>query len=152
MKVFIMRHGEAEYFASSDPERQLTQAGIDTSAEVAKNCAGKGFNQFDCVLVSPYVRAQQTWETISSTFTAQNIETCDDITPYGQSEDVYEFVCALAETKSYQSILLVSHLPLVGYLTSEFAQGMAPPMFPTSGLACIEFDVEQRRGELLWKL
>lgn len=152
MKIFIMRHGEAEHFAASDSERQLTPAGVANSIKVAKECAGNGFNHFDCVLVSPYVRAQQTWDAIAENFTTQAVYDSDDITPYGQSDDVYEYLCAMAESKGIQSILLVSHLPLVGYLTAEFAQGITPPMFPTSGMTCVEFDLESRSGELLWKI
>ncbi len=152
MKIFIMRHGEAEHFASSDAERNLTENGISSSVAVAKACVEQGFREFDTVLVSPYVRAQQTWKAISKHFNASDVQTCDDITPYGQSDDVFYFVCALAETQNLESVLLVSHLPLVGYLTSEFVRDIAPPMFPTSGLACIEFDLERQQGELIWKI
>ncbi|MDN3680577.1 phosphohistidine phosphatase SixA [Vibrio tapetis subsp. quintayensis] len=154
MKVFIMRHGEAEMFASRDSERELTQRGIDQSLLVAKACSKQGHQTFDLVLVSPYIRAQQTWKTISQVFSAKDgrVETCDDITPYGDSEDVYDYVCALAETQSLESILLVSHLPLVGYLTSEFVTDMPPPMFPTSGLVCANFDAQSGKGEFAWHI
>ncbi len=154
MKVFIMRHGEAEMFASSDSERELTQRGIDQSLLVAKACAKQGHQTFDLVLVSPYIRAQQTWKAISQVFAVKDgrVEKCDDITPYGDSEDVYDYVCALAETQSLESILLVSHLPLVGYLTSEFVTDMPPPMFPTSGLVCADFDAKNGKGEFAWHI
>ncbi|WP_117234520.1 phosphohistidine phosphatase SixA [Vibrio maerlii] len=152
MKIFIMRHGEAEHFASSDAERNLTPNGVSQSKAVARACVQQGVSEFDTVLVSPYIRAQQTWQAISEHFGSDDVQTSDDITPYGQSDDVFEFVCALAETQNLESILLVSHLPLVGYLTSEFVRDIAPPMFPTSGLVCIEFDLERQQGELVWKI
>ncbi|MDF4862032.1 phosphohistidine phosphatase SixA, partial [Vibrio parahaemolyticus] len=46
----------------------------------------------------------------------------------------------------------VSHLPLVGYLTSEVVKDMTPPMFPTSGLVCIEYDLQTQNGEVLWHI
>jgi phosphohistidine phosphatase len=154
MKVFIMRHGEAGHFASSDAERELTQRGRSESVAVAHACVEQGFSEFDAVLVSPYVRAQQTWEEISAEFSVKTngLETCEDITPYGNAENVFEYVMALIETRKLDSVLLVSHLPLVGYLTSQFVPDMMPPMFPTSGLACVEFDPENRTGELVWHM
>ncbi|PFG45950.1 phosphohistidine phosphatase SixA [Vibrio sp. ES.051] len=152
MKIFIMRHGEAEHFADSDAARQLTQRGRLESEAVARACKEQGVAQFGKVLVSPYLRAQQTWEEISAHFDAKSIDTCEDITPYGQSEHVFDFVSALIEVEKLESLLLVSHLPLVGYLTSEFVQKMTPPMFPTSGLVCIEYEPQTQRGEVLWHI
>lgn len=152
MKIFIMRHGEAEHYASSDAERALTERGQRSSAAVAKACKEQGFSQFDKVLVSPYLRAQQTWQTISEYYNAKSVETCDDITPYGQSDYVRDYATALIETEQLESLLFVSHLPLVGYLTADFVTDMMPPMFPTSGLVCIEFDPETQTGDLLWNI
>ncbi|USD66016.1 phosphohistidine phosphatase SixA [Vibrio sp. SCSIO 43136] len=154
MKIFIMRHGEAETFAATDAERALTKRGREQSLLVAKACREQGQADFDLVLVSPYLRAQQTWETIQACFSvdAQKVETCDDITPYGDSETVYHYVLALMETRKIESVLMVSHLPLVGYLTSEFVPDLPPPMFPTSGLVCVESEPVSGKGELLWHI
>ncbi|MDF4254922.1 phosphohistidine phosphatase SixA [Vibrio parahaemolyticus] len=152
MKIFIMRHGEAEHFADSDVARELTQRGRTESEAVARACAEQGFAQFDKVLVSPYIRAQQTWQEISTFFSTKSIETSDDITPYGQSDCVFDFANALIEVEKLESLLFVSHLPLVGYLTSEFVKEMTPPMFPTSGLVCIEYEPQTQRGEVLWHI
>lgn len=152
MKVFIMRHGEAGSFALSDAQRTLTERGEIQSREIAEAVVAQGISEFDLVLVSPYIRAKQTWDVISDRFAAKRIEECEDITPYGQSEAVYEYLCALAEAHGLESILLVSHLPLVGYLTAEFVNDMTAPMFPTSGFAAVEFNLEDRDGELLWHL
>ncbi len=147
-----MRHGDAEAFAPSDAERPLSKQGQTQSLQVAKNCQQKGSSQFDLALVSPYLRAQQTWQVISEVLSADTVEACDEITPYGDSETVVEYVCALAETQSLENVILVSHLPLVGYLTADFVTGIHPPMFPTSGMVCIDFDVDARKGEVLWQL
>ncbi len=52
MKIYIMRHGEAEHFAASDSERALTAHGIDCSISVAKSAALNGAQEIDKVLVS----------------------------------------------------------------------------------------------------
>ncbi|CAM2796208.1 phosphohistidine phosphatase SixA [Vibrio rarus] len=152
MNVYIMRHGEAGSFASSDAERTLTERGETQSLQVAQAVVKQGISHFDLVLVSPYIRAQQTWQIIKQQFSADKVEQCEDITPYGQSDDVYQYLCALIETQQVTSVLLVSHLPLVGYLTAEFVNDMSAPMFPTSGFAAIEFDVASGNGELLWHI
>lgn len=152
MKVFIMRHGEAVHYAPTDEQRALTEHGKDNSIIVARACKQQGYGRFDKVLVSPYLRAQQTWAAISQEFSSDDVVTSDDITPYGQAEDVVEYVSAIAEIESLESILLVSHLPLVGYLTAEFVGDISAPMFPTSGLVCIEYDVQRRQGEVLWHI
>lgn len=152
MKIFIMRHGEAGHIAFSDAERELTERGIRQSQAVARAVIAQGYEQMDQVLVSPYIRAQQTWDAIKHDLkvTDDAVEVYDEITPYGDAEDAYQYVCALAQSKKLDSLLLISHLPLVGYLTAEFAKGMTPPMFPTSGLVCLEFDLESEKGEFLW--
>lgn len=152
MKIVIMRHGEAEHFADSDAQRALTPFGRAASKAVAEACAKQGLSKFDKALVSPYLRAQQTWQEISTHFEALSIEECADITPYGDSPHVVEYLNAIIEVEKLDSVLLVSHLPLVGYLTAELVADIAPPMFPTSGLACIDYDPISGKGELLWNI
>ncbi|NOH62051.1 phosphohistidine phosphatase SixA [Vibrio sp. RE88] len=152
MKIFIMRHGEAEHYAASDAERALTERGRSASAAVARACADQGYAQFDKVLVSPYLRAQQTWQEVSRSFNAKQIQTFEEITPYGESTHVADYVAAVAQVEGLESILLVSHLPLVGYLTAEFVPDMVPPMFPTSGIVCVDYDLNKRRGELIFNI
>ncbi len=153
MKIYIMRHGEAQHYAASDAERALTDRGRNESVAVARAGVNqKHIESFDKVLVSPYLRAQQTWKEISSYLSSQDVEVCEDITPYGQSEMVFEYVSARAEAEKWQSVLLVSHLPLVGYLVSEFVPEMVPPMFPTSGLVCIDYDANARKGNVVWNI
>lgn len=153
MKIFIMRHGEAHHYAASDAERALTERGRNESVAVARVCIQQQhMGNLDKVLVSPYLRAQQTWQEMSRFFAARQIEICDDITPYGQARDVFEYIAALVEVDPIDSLLLVSHLPLVGYLASEFVADMVPPMFPTSGMMCIEYDPPTRQGKVAWNV
>lgn len=148
MKIFIMRHGEASHVASCDAERHLTIRGRLESLSVVKEAFTQELN-VDKVLVSPYIRAQETWEEISTHVLCSNVESCEEITPYGQADKVYDYVMALIETQQLESIFIVSHLPLVGYMVSQFVADVAPPMFPTSGMVCIEFDSEKGKGQLL---
>ncbi|MGF1910320.1 phosphohistidine phosphatase SixA [Vibrio kasasachensis] len=152
MKIVIMRHGEAETFAQTDAERALTSFGRTASKDVAQRCTQHGVTQFDKVLVSPYKRAKQTWQELEDIFDAKGVVLCEDITPYGDSVTVADFLQALIEVESLDSVLLVSHLPLVGYLTADLVADISPPMFPPSGMVCIDYDVDKRCGEILWNL
>lgn len=153
MKIVIMRHGEAHHYAPTDAERALTERGRNESLAVARACAEqKNMCQFDKVLVSPYLRAQQTWHEISRYFSATDIEVCEDITPYGQTDNVFDYLVALIETEQLESVLLVSHLPLVGYLSAAFVANLPAPMFPTSGIMCIEYAPVSSQGSVLWNI
>jgi phosphohistidine phosphatase len=48
------------------------------------------------------------------------------------------------------SALVISHLPLVGYLVSELCPGETPPMFTTSAIANVTLD-ETGKGSLTGK-
>ncbi|MGB2079253.1 MAG: phosphohistidine phosphatase SixA [Vibrio sp.] len=158
MKIYIMRHGEAQMFANSDEERALTDLGRLQSQQVAQlsveqmKTAGDGEVVFDLALVSPYLRAQQTWQEIEPKLAVKTVETSQDITPYGDSEQVAAYLNARAQIAPLSHVLIVSHLPLVGYLTAEFATGIQPPMFATSSMACVEYDENSGCGELLWHI
>ncbi|MGL5429474.1 MAG: phosphohistidine phosphatase SixA [Vibrio sp.] len=153
MKIYIMRHGEAQQFAASDAQRSLTERGCDESAAVASaSVSQQGVSGFDLVLVSPYQRAQQTWQVLAEHFSAAKVQTCDEITPYGQSDRVFDYLAALIDIEQLQSVLLVSHLPLVGYLVAELVDEMIAPMFPTSGMMCIDYDPLTQTGQVLWNI
>ncbi len=152
VNFYIMRHGEAVTFAESDAKRALTPRGIKQSQQVAEKSQELGASHFSKVLVSPYLRAQQTWQHIASYYHTDAIEECQDITPYGQAESVAHYICALAQAQSLDSVLVVSHLPLVGYLTAELSQATVAPMFSTSSMACVEVDLETLSGELKWQI
>ena len=74
------------------------------------------------------------------------VEESGEITPYGDPAFVASYLTALAAT--HDNILMVSHLPLVGYLVQSLCPAAGAPMFATSGLACIEW--QDGKGALLW--
>lgn len=61
MKVWILRHGEAEGHARTDAERNLTEHG---RAEVLRSAAQLMGQPLSAIIASPYVRAQQTAELV----------------------------------------------------------------------------------------
>ncbi|MGQ4658246.1 phosphohistidine phosphatase SixA [Aeromonas enteropelogenes] len=147
MKIYIMRHGQAGMNAKTDEQRPLTEQGIEESLQMARWLSPQLAGPFDRVIHSNYLRARQTWQTICSELPdAKVVEESGDITPYGDPAFVASYLTALAE--QYEQILLVSHLPLVGYLVQSLCPAAGAPMFATSGIACIEW--REGKGNLLW--
>ncbi|GIC75439.1 phosphohistidine phosphatase SixA [Moritella sp. F3] len=139
MKIYIMRHGQAGLYANSDAERELTGTGRQQSADMADWLSAIE-PTLDCVLHSPYIRAAQTWDVIGNFFTVHKVEVCEDITPYGDAEFIADYVKALVAQHNYETVLLVSHLPVVSYLTSAMTAGKHMPAFATSAIACLEMN------------
>ena len=82
MRIYIMRHGEAENFAASDAERPLTKRGSCQSKQMAEMLAQQLNQPLDTVLVSTYLRAQQTWQCMESVLPGvANVQVSDEITP-----------------------------------------------------------------------
>ena len=115
MNVFIMRHGEAEAVADTDAQRQLTQEGRDDIAQMARSYQ-EDLQQADVIWASPYVRAQQTAHIMSEHFSIPVI-TQDFLPPNGNPADVLDYL----EMHRQQTVLIVSHQPLVGILVDGLA-------------------------------
>ena len=149
MYIFIMRHGEAESHAASDAQRALTPRGRQESRLMAEWLSGQTEGGVAKALVSPYLRAQQTWDTVRAVLpVAQPEEVWDSLIPEGNPQPAADYLTALA-ADGVPSVLIVSHLPLVGYLVADLCPGTVPPMFATSGVACIELDANTGHGKLL---
>ena len=147
MNIYIMRHGQAEMIAPSDAARPLTDIGKKQSAKMAEHIARKNVI-FDAVLVSPYLRAQQTFETVSSFFPKiENKQTIKALTPGGSARKSVNEILAL-QAMRIKTLLIVSHLPLVGYMVGELAPAAGVPSFSTSSVAHIKLD-DQGFGELV---
>ncbi|HDT5889963.1 phosphohistidine phosphatase SixA [Aeromonas dhakensis] len=147
MKIYIMRHGQAGMNAKTDEQRPLTEQGIEESIHMARWLAPQLGDKLDRVIHSNYLRAKQTWQSICSELPkAGAVEESGDITPYGDPAFVASYLTTLAA--KHDSILMVSHLPLVGYLVQSLCPAAGAPMFATSGLACIEW--QDGKGVLLW--
>ncbi len=151
MQVFIMRHGDAALEAASDAVRPLTLCGCDESRQMAGWLNGQTPG-IDKVLVSPYLRAGQTLATVREALKLpEGQEVLPELTPGGDPGMVACHLQALA-VQGAHAVLVISHLPLVGYLVSELCPQEAPPMFATSAIACVEFDADACEGKLAWQV
>lgn len=149
MQLFIMRHGQASPIASTDSQRELTQHGFLEASKMASWLNGEAI-YFEQMLVSPYIRAQQTATTLKTDNSpAANLTTLDFITPSGNAKQVHDYLDGLLAEKRFDRLLIVSHMPLVSYLVEELTQGRACPIFQTAAVAQIEYDVNTMTGKLL---
>ncbi|WP_130830909.1 phosphohistidine phosphatase SixA [[Erwinia] mediterraneensis] len=151
MQVFIMRHGDAALEAASDSVRPLTHCGCNESRQMASWLNSQTLD-IERVLVSPYLRAEQTLSTVREALNLpEGHEVLPELTPGGDPALVACYLQTLARA-GVKSVLVISHLPLVGYLVAELCPQEAPPMFATSAIACINFDADSCEGKLEWQV
>ncbi|MCQ4287510.1 phosphohistidine phosphatase SixA [Pseudomonas stutzeri] len=136
MKLWLLRHGEAEPRARTDAERNLTAAGQLEVEHAASHLQGQ---PLQAILVSPYQRAQQTAEIIRQTlgFTGA-VETVPWLTPESDPKDAMLYL----DRRIEQHLLLVTHQPFVGVLGGWLVSGHrdAPLSMATASLAELEGD------------
>ncbi|MEE1866609.1 MULTISPECIES: phosphohistidine phosphatase SixA [Pseudomonas] len=133
MKLWVLRHGEAEPRANSDAQRRLTAHGREQVLRSAATLLGQ---ELQVILASPYVRAQQTAALVHEALGfIKPVQTVPWLTP---DSDPQEVISEL-EKLDLQQVLLVSHQPLVSCLVGMLEQGhrQGPPM-STASLAALE--------------
>ncbi|WP_133407520.1 phosphohistidine phosphatase SixA [Parashewanella tropica] len=145
MQFFLMRHGEASFNARTDEERVLTPNGKTQVSQIGQ-WLNEQVEQFDLILVSPYMRAQQTWEVVQKFLDiTPKIEILKELTPDADPERCALAVDAYAQHYQAKNTLVIAHMPLLGYLVSEMVTGIEPPLFSTAGVAVIEAGVSESK-------
>ena len=91
--ILIMRHGEATPMQADDAARQLTETGHQEASRMGQWLATH--HKPDALLVSPYIRAQQTAADATQHISLQFNETCNDITPDGAIPGWSLLICLL---------------------------------------------------------
>ncbi|MET0846851.1 MAG: phosphohistidine phosphatase SixA [Pseudomonas sp.] len=134
MKLWVLRHGEAEPHGSKphDSERALTGQG---RAEVLRSAALLIGKPLTAIYASPYLRAQETAQLVREALGFEpEIRTVEWLTPDTDPDKVAEQLVSVSD------VLLVSHNPLVGNLLSylEHGAGYPPERVSTAGLAELE--------------
>jgi|SRR5690606_2004240 len=138
MKLWILRHGEAEPRKTTDAARELTKHGRK-EAHAAGECLAKHASSKLVVLASPYIRAQQTAEAVLHELATLHeskshkipLITVDWCTPDDDPVRALDHLALREETE----LLLVSHMPLVSALAGLLVYGdmrAGPPMHTAS--------------------
>ncbi|KPX25554.1 phosphohistidine phosphatase SixA [Pseudomonas ficuserectae] len=136
MKVWVLRHGEAQSRARSDAERELTAHGRE---EVLKSAVHLSDKSVQRIIVSPYVRAQQTAELVRQSLGFNDpVVTVPWLTPDSSPREVLLQLDKLG----VDEVLLVSHQPLVGELIGVLAHGSPQQAEPMSTASLAELEGE----------
>ena len=141
MKIYLLRHGEAEPHAATDRNRQLTARGRDDVRQVITDIAAE-LRDVSLVIASPYVRAQQTadiaYDVIAVAGQVQiHRETSEALVPDAFLTDFF----AMLQQCSVDAVLLVSHQPLVGKIVEQLCgKSAAEYAMSTANLVRIDCD------------
>lgn len=143
MRLLLLRHGEAGFDAPSDYERCLTNSGV-LRLQVMLEAAAAEFAQLERVVHSPYLRTVQTAELVNKTQQQRKeqnlgLQPLDLLTPESSPQAAIDW---LSEQED-ESLLLVTHQPLIGYLVSLLCEGdlsRPEPMLP-GAMVVIELEV-----------
>lgn len=153
MFIFVMRHGEAVNAFNVDERRPLTPRGDKQSLLAAKwleNFEQTHSAKVSHALVSPFVRAQQTFQHIEHQLSISKNETVKDITPSGNPKIAHDFVDAYCQTgREVSGLLVVSHMPFVSYFIDELCQSHMSRIFTTASIVCIDYDLSESKGQVI---
>jgi phosphohistidine phosphatase len=164
-RLMLLRHAKTEHDASTgrDQDRRLDNRGRHDAAEIG-GWIGRHPPFPDSVLVSPAIRAHQTWEVAWEAMKDLAPEPQVELMPelYGaDATELLHIIRTASETDPHR-LLLVGHNPGMHELALALA-GSGDPAgrkaladnLPTSGLAIFDFDIDDwadvafRRGRLV---
>lgn len=142
MKLFVLRHGEAEPFMQPDIDRVLTVKGVSDIRSVGEKLKAEAI-KLDTIIASPYLRTQQTLNNFQLTYgvVGTAVIGSNAITPDGRLSDVYEL---LSDFESDKCVMLISHLPLVSLLIASLVTGKESDanQFTMSPASLAEIDLD----------
>jgi len=113
MQLYIVRHGIAvdreDPKCPPDPERYLTEEGVEKTKQVAAGVAAMGVTA-DLLFTSPYVRAAQTAEIFAAAleYAKQKIRRTDLLLPDAEPSLLFR---DLAKERQASSVFLFGHAP-----------------------------------------
>lgn len=139
MKLFILRHAEAEDDAPSDAARRLTPRGVEQARVVGRFCARVGIAP-ELILHSPFVRAEQTARAFAEAWPgdARTLQSA----PFATSGMRLE--AGMRELLAYErfgSVMLVGHQPDLGLLASSLLGLQDEGNLPVGKASLIGLDV-----------
>ena len=154
MQLYIVRHGIAidreDPKCPSDPERYLTNEGVEKTRQVAKGVAALGATA-DLLLSSPYVRAMQTAEIFAKEFeyAKQKIRRTDLLLPGAEPSLLFR---ELIREKQASSIFLFGHAPqLDDVVATALGSKRHISSLKKAGVALIELKrLSPPIAELVW--
>ena len=154
MQLYLIHHGIAidredpQY--PPDPERYLTEEGVEKTKQVAKGVAALGAVG-DLLLTSPYVRAAQTAEIFASAleYPKQKIRRTDLLLPGAEPSQLFR---ELAKEKQASSVFLFGHAPqLDDVIATALGSKKRLTALKKAGVAFVELKrLSPPIGQLVW--
>jgi phosphohistidine phosphatase len=150
-RLMLLRHAKTESDAPSgrDQDRRLDERGRIDAADIGRFIAGQPPYP-DLVLVSPAVRARQTWELAWEAMQARVAQPQVEFVPDLYSAEIVHLLNSVrtAAGADPKQLMLVGHNPgmhelalaLAGDGDAAARQELARNL-PTSGLAIFDFDI-----------
>ena len=149
MRLYVVRHGEAEPQSTTDEARALTSGGRRGVRRLWQSLKAEGIRPAR-IVSSPYVRAQQTAEEIAAVCGLGTEAHCPLLVPEGNPRQVLEWLLAWPETDT--PLVMVSHMPLVAHLVGQLAEGPSARLpMGVGAVAALDVEVAAVSGaRLLW--
>ncbi|GAA6185449.1 MULTISPECIES: phosphohistidine phosphatase SixA [Alteromonadaceae] len=153
MYIFVMRHGEAKPSLQNDQLRPLNDYGISQAKQSGnwlQSFAEESKVPLSHAMVSPFVRAQQTFQQVNLATKIVDIRSNSDLVPSGNCQALHYSIDQFAEQHpNVTGLLLVSHMPFVSYLVDEMCEIDELRMFSTGTIVCIDYNVEESKGHIV---
>jgi phosphohistidine phosphatase len=154
MDLYIVRHGIAidreDPKCPPDPERYLTEEGMDKTKQVAKGIAALGITP-DLVISSPYIRAMQTAEIFANAldYSKQKIRRTDLLLPGAEPLTLFR---ELSKDKQSSTVFLFGHAPhLDELIAAAFASKHSITSLKKAGVAALKLKrISPPSAEFLW--
>jgi phosphohistidine phosphatase len=154
MQLYIVRHGIAidreDPKSPPDPDRYLTDDGVDKTKQVAKGVVSLGATA-DLLISSPYVRAMQTAEIFASAldYPKQKIRRTDLLLPGSEPTLFYR---ELAKDKHSAAVFCFGHAPqLDDLIATAVGSKHHITALRKAGVALLELKrLSPPSGQLLW--
>ena len=137
MQIIFMRHGEAVYRAATDGERPLNELGhqqaLSTGQQLGEWLAGR---PVDNIIVSPYVRAQETCQNVMHAASLHEpVITFDGIRPACNARDALDYLATIPG----ELVLVVCHMSIVAFMVSILT-GEEPAGFELAEARVLQLD------------
>ena len=148
MKIYLMRHGEAEKNPGSI-ESMLTDKGIAQVSEMAERLKEKKIN-VDEVYHSGLLRAEESASIVKSTAFnyLEDTERSGDLAPQAEPKRWQSKL----EEEDYKSmdILFVSHIPFLDKFTETLINDISDIQYACGTIVCLEKN-EGQDWKVLWQ-
>lgn len=140
--LVLVRHAKSEQDAATDIERRLTERGHRDAATAGKWLAEQAVVP-DLVVVSPAMRARQTWDEIAKTVRARE-QVIDERLYDNTAADLLDILRAVADEVT--TVMLVGHNPSMHAVAAALDDGAGDQAarralhdgYPTCGVAVFD--------------